>query len=281
MEREFRLPWGWTFAIWLVVAVVFAFLILPVLVIFPLSFSASQYLEFPPHGWSLQWYRNYASREDWVLATVLSLKVALGTSLLSTLFGTLTAFGLTRSSFKGKSFFLGIVLSPIIMPSIVVGVAIYFFYARVGLVGNLLGLVLAHTLLATPFVVLTVMTSLQGFDRNLERAGASMGAHPLYTFFRITLPMIRPGVLSGGLFAFVTSFDELIVALFVTSPTAVTLPRRMWEGVRMEIDPTIAAVAAILITFALLCLGVFQALQARQRAHVEGRMRNEAGEAAG
>jgi putative spermidine/putrescine transport system permease protein len=267
VEREFRLPWGWTIAIWTSVVAVFVFLILPVIVIFPLSFSASQYLEFPPRGWSLQWYRNYVGREDWIAATILSLKVAMGTGVLATILGTLTAFGLTRCSFKGKSLFLGVVLSPIIMPGIVVAVALYFFYARVGLVGNLVGLVLAHTLLATPFVVLTVMTSLHGFDRNLERAGMSLGAHPLYTFFRITLPLIRPGVVSGALFAFVTSFDELIVALFITSPTAVTLPRRMWEGVRLEIDPTIAAVSAILITFALLCLGLFQALQARQRAH--------------
>jgi len=251
---------------WIGVTAVFVFLILPVVVIFPLSFSASQYLEFPPSGWSLQWYRNYWNREDWIFATILSLKVATGTSVLATLLGTVTAFGLTRSSFKGKSVFLGVVLSPIIMPAIVVGVAIYFFYARIGLLGNLGGLVLAHTLLATPFVVVTVMTSLQGFDRNLERAGMSLGAHPLYTFMRVTLPMIRPGVLSGALFAFVTSLDELIVALFVTAPTAVTLPRRMWEGVRLEIDPTIAAVASILIVFALLCLGVFQALQARQRS---------------
>lgn len=271
MEREFRLPWGWTVTIWTIVVAVFVFLILPVVVIFPLSFSSSQYLEFPPRGWSLQWYRNYASRPDWISATMLSLKVALGTSVLATLLGTLTALGLTRCSFKGKSAFLGLVLSPIIMPGIIVGVAIYFFYARVGLLGNLAGLVLAHTLLATPFVVLTVMTSLHSFDRNLELAGMSLGGHPLYTFVRITLPMIRPGVLSGALFAFVTSFDELIVALFITAPTAVTLPRRMWEGVRLEIDPTIAAVAAILIAFALLSLAVFQALQARQRSLTQAR----------
>jgi ABC-type spermidine/putrescine transport system permease subunit II len=267
MEREFRLPWGWTVALWLGVTAVCLFLVLPVVVIFPLSFSASPYLEFPPRGWSLQWYQNYFSRADWISATLVSFQVALATSALSTILGTVTAFGLTRSSLKGKGVFLGVVLSPLIMPGIIVAVAIYFFYARIGLLGHMAGLVLAHTLLATPFVVLTAMTSLQGYDRNLELAGMSLGGHPLYTFFRITLPLIRPGILSGALFAFVTSFDELIVALFVTAPTAVTLPRRMWEGVRLEIDPTIAAVAAILITFALVCLGVFQRLQARQAAH--------------
>jgi putative spermidine/putrescine transport system permease protein len=267
MEREFRLPLGWTVVMWTGVTVVFLFLLLPVAVIFPLSFSASPYLEFPPRGWSLQWYRNYIGRADWVSATILSFKVAVATSVLATVLGTVTAFGLTRCFFKGKSVFLGVVLSPLIMPGILVGVAIYFFYARVGLLGSLTGLVLAHGLLATPFVVLTVMTSLQGFDRNLELAGMSLGGRPLYTFWRVTLPLIRPGLLSGALFAFSTSFDELIVALFVTAPTAVTLPRRMWEGVRLEIDPTIAAVAAVLITFALLCLGAFRALQARQSAY--------------
>jgi putative spermidine/putrescine transport system permease protein len=268
MEREFRLPLGWTILVWSIVGAVFVFLILPVVVIFPLSFSASQYLEFPPSGWSLQWYRNFFSRQEWVAATILSLEVGIGTSLLATLLGTATAFGLTRSTFKGRSLFLGVVLSPIIMPAIVVGVAVYIFYARIGFLGNIVGLILAHTLLSTPFVVVTVMASLQGFDRNLERAGLTLGANPLYTFWRVTLPMIRPGVLSGALFAFVTSFDELVVALFVTSPIAVTLPRRMWEGVRLEIDPTIAAAASLLIVFALLCLAAFQVLQAKQRAQL-------------
>ena len=266
MDAEFKLPLVWTIATWAFVVAVFVFLIVPVLVIFPLSFSASPYLEFPPRGWSLQWYRNFFSRPDWLSATIVSLKVATGTSVLATALGTVTAFGLTRSSFRGKNVVIAIVLSPIIMPVVVVAVAIYFFYARMDFVGTLTGLVVGHTILATPFVVLTVTTSLHGFDRALERAGMSLGAHPLYTFFRVTLPSIRPGVLSGALFAFVTSFDELVMALFLTAPTSLTLPRRMWEGVRMEIDPTIAAAASTLIIFALVTLALFQALQARQRA---------------
>lgn len=266
MDQEFKLPWAWSIAVWACVGAVTLFLIIPVAVIFPLSFSASPYLEFPPRGWSLQWYRNFFGRPDWISAALLSLKVAAGTSVLATTLGTITAFGLTRSAFRGKSVVLAIVLSPIIMPAIVVAVAIYFFYARVNLVGSLAGLVFGHTVLATPFVVLTVTTSLHGFDRALERAATSLGAHPLYAFFRITLPAIRPGVLSGALFAFVTSFDELVMALFITAPTALTLPRRMWEGVRMEIDPTIAAAASIVILFALVALAFFQALQIKQRS---------------
>ena len=264
MVGEFHLPRWLSVLIGIGVAGVLLFLVLPVAVIFPLSFSASPYLEFPPRGWSLQWYRNYFGRADWVSATILSFKIATGTSLLATLIGTLTAFGFSRCNFRGRSVCVGVVLSPVILPGMIIAVAIYFFYARVGLLGSSVGLVLAHTLLAIPFVFLTVTASLKGFDRNLELAAMSLGGKPLYTFARVTLPLIRPGMLSGALFAFVTSFDELIVALFVTAPTAVTLPRRMWEGVRLEIDPTIAAVSAMLITLAVLFLGLFRLLQPRQ-----------------
>ncbi len=261
---EFHLPLRLTALIWAVVGGVLLFLLLPVAVIFPLSFSASPYLEFPPRGWSLQWYRNYFSRADWVSATIFSFKVGAGTCGLATLVGTLTAFGFARCRFRGKSFFLGVVLSPVILPGMIIAVAIYFLYAQIGLLGSSIGLILAHTLLAIPFVFLTVNASLQGFDRHLELAGMSLGGSPLYTFARVTLPLIRPGILSGALFAFVTSFDELIVALFVTEPTQVTLPRRMWEGVRLEIDPTIAAVAALLISFAIVVMCLFRVLQVRQ-----------------
>lgn len=264
MTDDFHLPPWLKILIGGVTAGVFLFLVLPVTVIFPLSFSASPYLEFPPRGWSLQWYRNYFSRPDWVSATILSFEVGLATSALATVVGTLAAFGFTRCRFPGKSLLLGVVLSPIIMPGIVVAVAVYFFYARVGLVGTPAGLVLAHTVLAIPFVVLTVTASLQVFDRNLELAAMSLGGNPLYTFVRITLPLIRPGILSGVVFAFVTSFDELIVALFVSGTTSVTLPRRMWDGVRVELDPTIAAVAAILIALSALSFGLLRVLQPRQ-----------------
>jgi putative spermidine/putrescine transport system permease protein len=239
-----------------------AFLILPVTVIFPLSFSASPYLEFPPRGWSLQWYRNYLGRPDWTGATLLSLKVGVATSMLATCIGTLAAFGFTRHQFRGQNLLLGLVLSPILMPGIIVAVAV--FYARIGLVGNPLGLVLAHTVLAIPFVVLTVTASLKVFDRTLELAGMSLGGSPLYTFVRVTLPLIRPGILSGAIFAFVTSFDELIVALFVSGTTSVTLPRRMWDGVRVELDPTIAAVAAVLVAASAVSYALLRLLQAWQ-----------------
>lgn len=264
MTDDFCLPQWLSTLIWVTVTGVVAFLILPVTVIFPLSFSASPYLEFPPRGWSLQWYRNYFGRPDWIGATFLSLKVGVATSMLATCIGTLAAFGFTRRQFSGQNLLLGLVLSPILMPGIIVAVAVYFFYARIGLVGNPLGLVLAHTVLATPFVVLTVTASLKVFDRTLELAGMSLGGTPLYTFVRVTLPLIRPGILSGAIFAFVTSFDELIVALFVSGTTSVTLPKRMWDGVRVELDPTIAAVAAVLVTVSAVSYALLRLLQARQ-----------------
>jgi len=262
--EEFCLPQWLRALIWVMVTGVAVFLVLPVTIIFPLSFSASPYLEFPPRGWSLQWYRNYFGRPDWIGATLLSLKVGVATSVLATCIGTLAAFGFTRRQFRGQNLLLGLVLSPILMPGIVIAVAVYFFYARIGLVGNPLGLVLAHTVLATPFVVLTVTASLKGFDRTLELAGMSLGGSPLYTFVKVTLPLIRAGILSGAIFAFVASFDELIVALFISGTTSVTLPRRMWDGVRVELDPTIAAVAALLVTASAVSYFVLQLLQGRQ-----------------
>jgi putative spermidine/putrescine transport system permease protein len=277
MADDFHLPQWLKLSIGIAAATTVLFLLLPITVIFPLSFSASPYLEFPPRGWSLQWYRKYVSGPGWLEATLLSLRVGLATSLLATAIGTLAAFGFTRASFRGKSLFLAVILSPILMPGIVVAVAIYFFYARIGLIGSPLGLVLAHTVLATPFVLLTVSASLQVFDRTLELASMSLGGTPLYTFTRVTLPMIRPGILSGAVFAFVTSFDELIVALFVSGTTSVTLPRRMWDGVRVELDPTIAAVAAILITGSALSFGLFRLLQPRR---LPGRALRAAGDVA-
>ncbi len=263
MAEDFHLPPWLKWLIGAAAMAVILFLVLPLTVIFPLSFSASPYLEFPPRGWSLQWYRRYVSGPGWLDATLLSLRVALATSLLATVIGTLAAFGFTRARFRGRNLLLAVMLSPILMPGIVVAVAIYFFYARVGLIGSPFGLILAHTVLATPFVVLTVTASLQVFDRSLELASMSLGGTPLYTFARVTLPLIRPGILSGAVFAFVTSFDELIIALFVSGTTSVTLPRRMWDGVRVELDPTIAAVAAVLITASALSFGLFRLLQAR------------------
>ena len=223
------------------------YLILPILVVVPLSFSSASYLSFPPPGFSLRWYRNFFARADWLSSAWLSVWVGLAVTVLATTLGTPAAVALVRGRFSGKRLINAVILSPLIVPGIIVAIGIYFFYARLGFVGNPVALVLAHTCLAVPFVVINVSATLYGFDEQLEYAAMSLGASPWGAFRQVTLPLIRPGVLAGALFAFVTSFDELIVALFVSGTTAVTLPRRMWEGIRFEIDPTIAAVSTILV----------------------------------
>ena len=225
------------------------YLILPILVVIPLSFSSASYLSFPPPGFSLHWYRNFFTRADWISSAWLSIWVGLAVTVLATALGTPASVALVRGRFAGKGLVNAFILSPLIVPGIIVAIGIYFFYARLGVVGNPIALVLAHTCLAVPFVVINVSATLYGFDERLEYAAMSLGASPWGAFRQVTLPLIRPGVLAGSLFAFITSFDELIVALFVSGTTAVTLPRRMWEGIRFEIDPTIAAVSTILVAF--------------------------------
>ena len=228
-------------------ALVLLYLVFPILVVIPLSFSAGTYLSFPPPGFSLRWYANFFGRTDWLDAASLSLWVGAAVMLLATALGAPAALALVRSDFRGKNFVTGFIISPLIAPVIIVAIGIYFFYARLGLVGNPVALVIAHTALAVPFVVINVSATLQGFDERLEQAAMNLGATPWRTFWQVTFPIIRPGVLAGALFAFISSFDELVVALFVSGTSAVTLPRKMWESIRFEIDPTIAAVSTMLI----------------------------------
>lgn len=226
---------------------VFLYLVFPILVVIPLSFSSGTYLSFPPPGFGIRWYQNFFSRSDWLEAASLSIWIGGAVMGLATALGTPAAIALVRSRFRGKNMLVGFIISPLIAPAIIVAIGIYFFYARLGLVGNPFALVLAHTCLAVPFVVINVSAALQGFDERLEHAAMNLGATPWRTFWQVTFPIIRPGVFAGALFAFISSFDELVVALFVSGSTAVTLPRKMWESIRFEIDPTIAAVSTILV----------------------------------
>ena len=226
---------------------VLMFLILPVLVVVPLSFSSAPYLSFPPPGFSLQWYGNFFGREAWTGAAWLSLWVGLGTTVASVLLGVPAAIGLVRGRFPGQRLAYALILSPIVAPGIIVAVGTYYVYASFGMVGRPAALVVAHTCLAVPFVVINVAASLVGVDRRLEQAALSLGATPIGAFWQVTLPLIQPGLLAGAIFAFVTSFDELLVALFLSGTTAVTLPRRMWEQIQFAIDPTIAAASTLLI----------------------------------
>jgi putative spermidine/putrescine transport system permease protein len=240
------------------------YLVFPVFIVAPVSFSSAKYLQFPPPGWSLQWYQNYLQRPGWVPATLLSIRVAVAVAILATVLGTAASLALVRGRFPGRDAVNSFIVSPLIVPGIIVAIGVYFVYAQAKLVGNPLGLVFAHTALALPFVVTNVSATLQGFDERLEYAAMNLGANRWQTFRRVTLPIIRPGVFAGALFAFITSFDELIVALFISGTGAVTLPRKMWDSLRQDIDPTIAAVSTILITISVVIL--FTAELLRQRS---------------
>jgi putative spermidine/putrescine transport system permease protein len=264
-RRRARQPLSFgSVVLWIIVGLVLVYLVFPVFVVAPVSFSSAKYLQFPPPGWSLQWYENYFSRPGWVPATLLSIRVALVTAVLATVLGTAASLALVRGRYPGRNAVNSFIVSPLVVPGIIVAIGIYFFYAQAKLVGNPLGLALAHTALALPFVVTNVSATLHGFDERLEYAAMNLGANRWQTFRRVTLPIIRPGVFAGALFAFITSFDELIVALFVSGSGAVTLPRKMWDSLRQEIDPTIAAVSTILIVLSVVIL--FAAELLRQRS---------------
>jgi putative spermidine/putrescine transport system permease protein len=247
-----------------VAGLVLFFLAVPVFVVIPLSFSSGTYLTFPPPGFSLRWYARFLADPVWTGAAWLSIWVALTVTLLAVLLGTPAAFALVRGRFRGARLINGFILTPVIVPGIIVAIGVYFFYARIGLIGSPVGLILAHTCLAVPFVVINVSATLYGFDERLEHAAMSLGASPWATFRQVTLPLIRPGIFAGAVFAFITSFDELLVALFVSGSTAVTLPRLMWDQIRFNIEPTIAAVSTLLIVFTTLLL--FSAEMLRRRS---------------
>ncbi len=242
------------------------FLVLPILVIIPLSFSDSSFLSYPMPGVSLRWYENLFQSDEWMRAAKNSFIVAPMATVLATVLGTLAAVGLNKADFPGKGLLMAVLISPMVVPVVVVGVGVYFFFAQLGLSESYTGLILAHAALGAPFVVTTVSATLQGFNHNLVRASLSLGANPLYTFFRVTLPVIAPGIISGALFAFATSFDEVVITLFVAGPGQSTIPRQMFAGIRENISPTIAALATILILFSTSLLLVLEWLRGRNKA---------------
>jgi putative spermidine/putrescine transport system permease protein len=235
------------------------YLLAPTLVIVPMSFTEARILSFPPEGFSFQWYQRMFTDRQWSTGIVNSAQVAVLTALLATILGTLAALGLTRGRFPGRSLVNALALSPLIVPVVVIAIGMFSLFVQWRLSGSLLGLVFAHTALALPFVVVSVGTSLRTMDRNLELAAANLGADPRRSFAHITFPIILPGVLTGAIFAFITSWDEVVVAIFMTSARFRTLPVEMWEQVRQVVDPTVAAVSTTLlvVTTALLLMLVF------------------------
>lgn len=252
----------WLYAL---AGLVLVFLVVPCLIVVPMSFSDSQYLEFPPRVWSLRWYDAYFSSPEWRAATVVSLKVAVLTTVFATGLGTLAAYGLHAARGVFGGLVRGVLMLPVLVPLILVAVGAFFVYARLGLNNTLTGLVLAHTVLAIPFVIIAVGNGLRTFDMNQERVARSLGASRPRAFFSVTLPQIRIAVLSGMLFAFITSFDEVVVALFISSGTSSTLTKRMFANIRDQVDPTVAAISSLLVALSILVLIAAQILQARGR----------------
>ena len=251
---------------------VFFFLIAPLFVILPLSFNAEQYIHFSakmlaldPEGFSLRWYEDmiYGTKNPWGLATKNSLIIAFFATIGSTILGTVAALGLSSRYMPYKAAFMALLISPMIVPLIISGTAIFFFMAKVGLAATHTGIIIAHIILGTPFVVITVTATLSGFDHSVTRAAASLGSNPVHTFRKITLPLIMPGVISGALFAFVTSFDEVIVVLFLAGLENTTIPIQMWVGLREQLSPTILAVATCLIVMSTLILVSAELLRRR------------------
>ena len=252
---------------------VFAFLVAPILVIVPLSFNAEPYFTFTegmlrldPEAYSLRWYRQIVEDDAWTRALVNSLIVGVASTTLATALGTLASLGLSSAAMPGRRLAMGLLISPMVTPVIISAAGMFFFYSSLGLGQSYIGLILAHAALGTPFVVITVTATLSAFDANLTRAAASLGAGPLRTFRSVQLPLIAPGVVSGALFAFATSFDEVVVVLFMAGVEQRTIPRQMWAGIREQISPTILAVATFLIVFAVLLLFVVEWLRRRSSA---------------
>lgn len=246
------------------------FLILPIFVIIPLSFNIEPYftftkgmVTFDPAAYSIRWYAQILENENWILAIKNSIFIGFFSTIIATSLGTLAAVGLASDRMPFKRYIMALMLSPMIVPLIIIAAGMFFFYTKFGLAGTYLGLIIAHTALGVPFVIITVTATLTGFDRSLYHAGLSMGASPLKTFFDIVVPMIRPGVISGAMFAFVTSFDEVVLVLFLAGPGQRTIPRQMFSGLREQINPTILAVATLLILTSVVFLITLEFLRRR------------------
>jgi len=240
-------------------ALIYMFLMLPLVVVFPISLSSAPYMQFPPPGFSLQWYERYLDDPQWIDATWRSLYVGAATAALALALGVPLAFSLVRARFAGRLVLDRLALAPLVVPTIILSVGLYGLFARLKLIGEWYGLVVAHTVLALPFVVLVMVAGLRDFDRALEQAAEGLGATRWRTLTRVTLPLLRPSLVSAGLLAFIASFDELVVALFLAGPN-MTLPKKMFDNILMEIDPTIAAVSVLqilLVSIVLVLIGRF------------------------
>lgn len=245
------------------IGLILFFLVLPTLIVIPMSVGTSPYIEFPPQGFTFKWYQQYVSDPDWMAATWFSVRIAVATTLSATVIGTLAAVALVRGRLPGKEFLQALTLAPLIVPHIVIAVALYLFFAPLGLVGNFYGFVIAHSMLAVPYVVITVGAALQRFDANLELAALNCGATRIQAFFHVVLPNIWTGVAAGAVFAFLASFDEATVAFFISGIEGKTITRKMFEDIDFNLTPVIAAVSTILTLVSLVLMGAIEIARRR------------------
>ncbi|MEI6759380.1 MAG: ABC transporter permease [Betaproteobacteria bacterium] len=246
--------------LWLygVAVLVMVLLVIPTLLVIPMSFSASQYLEFPPREWSLRWYASYFNSTAWMQATATSLKAGLLTALLATPLATMAAYGLHVSRLRHANLLLMLLLTPMVVPVILIGIGVFYAYVKLKLVNSMLGLVLAHSMLAIPVVMLVVASALKTFDLDQELVARSLGASRIKAFWMVTLPQIKFSVVTGAVLAFLTSFDEIIVSLFVSGGPNSTLTRNMFNALRDQVDPTIAAISTLIVLATTVLLVITQ-----------------------
>lgn len=266
----------WYYSFRTICGLIFFFLIAPIVVIVPLSFNAVPFFTFTPEmlaldpaGYSTKWYQDFFTSLNWQGAVKNSIIIAFFATILATTLGTVAALGLSRQEMPYKTAIMALLISPMVVPLIISAAGMYFFYTRIGLASTHLGVILAHTALGTPFVVITVTATLVGFDNSLTRAGLMCGASHTRVFFKVIMPLIMPGMISGALFAFVTSFDEVVVVLFVGSFEQRTIPWQMFSGIREQISPTILAVATLLVAFSI-CLLIAVELLRRRSERLRG-----------
>ncbi len=271
------------YAYLLICSLVFFFLIAPLVAIIPISFSQSPFMVFTegmmswppdPEAWSLRWYRYMVGictdenlttpcSNKWMIGTVNSFFVGFVSTFFATALGTLAALGLSRPHMPYKALIMSILISPMIVPLIITAAGMFFFYAKINLVYTFTGIILAHIALSTPFVVITVTATLVGFDMNMVKASQSLGARPVRTFFKVIMPLILPGVISGALFAFITSFDEVVIVMFMASLDQLIIPKQMWAGIRQEISPVILCMATCLVALSIFLLTTVELLRRR------------------
>lgn len=260
----------WYYAFRIICALIFLFLIFPILVIIPLSFNAEAYFTFTPKmlhldpaGYSLRWYHELFSSREWMSSIRNSFFIATSSTIIATALGTVAAIGLSRPQMPARAAITALLISPMVVPLIVTGAALFSFYARLNLTSTFFSIIMAHVVLGTPFVIITVTAAMSGFDQSLIRAAQNLGANQVTTFFKVILPLLLPGVISGALFAFITSLDEVVVVIFLAGPAQTPMTVRMFSGLRENISPTILAIASILVLISVILLTGMELMRRR------------------